>query len=140
MTEEFRSSMAEMMNPATQAIVKGKLKQYVDEVASTVERRALSTATLATKATHCQGALKKIFSTITTQQRWTNFALLFPERLAMQGNHVGLADENRTPPSLAKEEDDETHPREAVELTHAEASSQLRLTYALCYANIQGRT
>ena len=119
------------MNDATREIVKGKLEQYVDEVASFLERRALYPTTMATKASQCQGALKKIFPVLTTQQRWTNLALLFPERFAMQGNHIGLVDDDTcTPPP----------PPETVELTHAEASANLRLTYALCYANIQGRT
>ena len=129
MTTEVLSSMAEMMNTDTRQIVKAQLEFHVELVASLLERRALSPATLASKASQCQGALKKIFPVLTTQQRWTNFANIFPERFALHGNHIGLVDDDNT-----------GAPPETVELTHAEASANLRLCYSLCYANIQGRT
>ena len=42
--------------------------------------------------------------------------------------------------SIQSDADEFKDPPETVELTHDEASKYLRLTYALTYASIQGRT
>ena len=132
MTEEFRASLLEMTNKATRDELRKKLSEEMQVVLSVLETGPLTPATLATKASRCQGALKRIFPTSTTPQRWHMLTQLFPDKLAPFGNKIALKDSDE---GAGLDEAIET-----VELSHKDASTQLRLTYALTYANIQRRT
>ena len=130
MAEEFRSSLVEMTNEATRETCRQQLLETMPTVLNVLEDGPPTPATLAKKASQCQGKLKRLFPTSTTPQRWQMLCQLFPDKIMTLGNKISLqgdADEFKDPP-------------ETVELTHDEASKYLRLTYALTYACTQGRT
>ena len=52
----------------------------------------------------------------------------------MRGNKLQVYDED------SDEEQKSSQGKEVLRLTHAEVAQTMRLTYALCYASIQGRT
>ena len=132
MAEEFRTSMMELTNAATRDKLKDILIEYIPVLLSVLEKSPLSPATLARKAVQCQSALKRLFPTFTAHARWHALTQLFPDKLAPYGSKIALKDSDE---GAGVDE-----PLEFVELSHKEASTQLRLTYALTFASIQGRT
>ena len=106
-----------------------QIQEHLTEALVALERGPVSADKLPNKAQNIQRHLKRIFPTNNNYQRWRALVQLFPDKLMTFGNKIAL-----------KCEDEEEEASETVTLTHAEASSMLRMTFALCYSNIQGRT
>ena len=116
------------------ASLKDALLPYLEEVEGLL-RNGKSLRPHALQSKVSRGLLDTLTNRIGRSEvvRWTCFARLFPEVLVLEGHKIRLRTED-------DEEDEEEAMKDVVTLTHAEASSVLRMTYGFCYYSVQGAT
>ena len=94
-------------------------------------------------------ALRRRLPTANVGERWRAFARLFPQDFRVQGQTLALREEEEQQEEADDDDEGAAAAAAAVavedapvtlKLSHAEASKNLRLTFALCYATVQGRT
>ena len=118
---------------------KKQLQGHLHEALKALEKGPLGADKLTNKAVSVQQVLKRIFPTNNNHQRWHALVQLFPAELMSYGNKIAILERDGNGGNDGNDDDEETQ-KETVTLTHAEASTMLRLSYSVTYSNIQGKT
>ena len=135
MTEEFRSGDVEKMRQDVEA-----LQPFVAPLRELLFQGPKSLSQLS--HARIEGLVPELherFPRMSATQRWQQFFRLFDDTFELIGNVATLVEDNAEEP-CAPSAQDVAKAAQKLTLTHSEASQNLRLTEALTYPSVQGRT